>query len=90
MQALQEGKATEQQQQRALEWIIYKACGTYDFCLTPESDRLCAIFDGRRFAGLQIIKLLKIDVSKLSAEKKKIAEQVEKAQSPLTRTKKDK
>lgn len=90
MQALSAGTADEHQQKRALEWIVYKACATYDFCLTPEHDRLSAIFDGRRFAGLQIVKLLKLNLSKLERAKEKVAAEVKKNQSPLTRTKKDK
>ena len=75
IQALNAGKATPEQQMRAMKWIIYGACATYDFCTNPESDRLSAIFDGRRFAGLQIVKLATInmeDVKKAAEVKKKI------------------
>lgn len=65
IQALERGDATPDQQKRALNWIIFHACQTYDFCTNPESDRLSAIFDGRRYAGLQIIKILKINISKM-------------------------
>jgi len=65
MQALSRGEATPEQQRRALNWIIHKACATYDFCDKPESDRLSAIFDGRRFAGLQIVKLVNISISSI-------------------------
>lgn len=68
IQALQKGTATPEQQQRALKWIVEGACGTYDFCQNPESERLSAIFDGRRFAGLQIVKLIKINLSRLKKE----------------------
>lgn len=69
LQALERGKATPDQQQRALAWIINTACLTYDFCDQPENDRLSAIFDGRRFAGLQIVKLIKINLSLLKDRK---------------------
>lgn len=63
LQALERGTATSEQQIRALKWIVNNACATYDFCDRPESDRLSAIFDGRRFAGLQIVKLIYLNVS---------------------------
>lgn len=63
IQALERGEATPEQQQRALRWIVDRACGTYDFPDKPDHDRLCAIFDGRRFAGLQIVKLIKINLA---------------------------
>lgn len=89
MQALQAGTADEYQQRRALKWIIYAACQTYDFCLTPEHERLSAIFDGRRFAGLQIVKMLSLDLSKLERAKEKVADQIKKNQSPIIRTRKE-
>lgn len=69
MQALERGAATPEQQKRALAWIVNSACATYDFCDKPENERLSAIFDGRRFAGLQIVKLIKINLAKLKKEK---------------------
>lgn len=65
IQAVEKGEATPEQQKRALAWIVNSACLTYDFSDQPESDRLSAIFDGRRFAGLQVVKLIKINISKL-------------------------
>jgi hypothetical protein len=65
LQALERGEASSDEQKRALAWIINNACGTYDFCVTPEIERLAAIFDGRRFAGLQIIKLIKLNLSRM-------------------------
>lgn len=69
IQALEKGSASEAQQKRALWWIVNMACLTYDFCDKPESERLAAVFDGRRFAGLQIIKLLRVNLAALSEEK---------------------
>jgi hypothetical protein len=69
IQALERGNASEAQQKRALAWIVNSACLTYDFCDKPESERLAAVFDGRRFAGLQIVKLLKVNLAALSEEK---------------------
>lgn len=72
LQALERGDATPAQQQRALAWIINSACDTYGFCDQPHIERLSAIFDGRRFAGLQIVKLIKINATllKLTTEEK--------------------
>lgn len=63
LQALERGEANSDQQKRALSWIINNACMTYDFCDKPDNERLSAIFDGRRFAGIQIVKLIKINLS---------------------------
>lgn len=65
MQALARGDATPDQQQRALNWIIYGAAGTYDADYRPDS-RDHAFVSGRRFVGLEIIKLLKVSVKAFS------------------------
>lgn len=65
IQALERGEATPDQQKRALAWIINNACLTYDFPDQPENDRLSTIWMGRMFAGKQIVKLIKINLSKL-------------------------
>jgi hypothetical protein len=77
IQALERGEATPEQQKRAITWIVNEACQTYGFCMTPENDRLSAIFDGRRFAGLQIVKLVKINLSILK-ENRRQAEEINK------------
>ena len=61
MQALQRGEATPDQQKRALDWIINRGAMTYDVTFHPEGDRQSAFAEGRRFVGLQVIKLLKIN-----------------------------
>lgn len=71
LQALERGVANEGQQKRALSWIVNNACATYDFCDKPDNERLSAIFDGRRFAGLQIVKLIKINLSTLKKPEEK-------------------
>jgi len=59
------GTATPEQQQRALKWIIENACGTYELSYRPTSDRDTSFAEGRRFVGLQIVKALHLDISKL-------------------------
>jgi hypothetical protein len=65
IQALQAGTATPHQQKTALDWIINAAAGAYDLSFSPDSDRGTAFAEGRRFVGLQIVKLTKISVDKL-------------------------
>lgn len=71
IQALTRGEANPEQQVRALQWIVNNACLTYDFCDRPEVDRLSAVFDGRRFAGLQIVKLTKLNMTVIKSQRSK-------------------
>lgn len=59
LKALQAGNANEDQQIRALSWIIKEAAGTYD-SEYRETDRETAFAGGRRFVGLQVVKLLNL------------------------------
>jgi len=65
IQMLAAGTASPEQQQRALRWIVEVACGTYEMTYRPESDRDTAFAEGRRFVGNQIVKLTKLELSKL-------------------------
>ena len=67
IQQLADGTASPEQQQRALKWIINNACGTYDLTYHPTGDRDTCFAEGRRFVGLQIVKMLKISLSKLAS-----------------------
>lgn len=67
IQALLIGDATAEQQKRALDWIIIKASGAYEFNYYP-SDRDTSFALGRSFVGQQIIKLTKLNISKLRKE----------------------
>jgi hypothetical protein len=64
-QALQRGDCPPHLQQRALNWLITKGAGAYDLSFAPADDRLTSFAEGRRFVGLQVIKLLKLDIDKL-------------------------
>ena len=59
------GTASPEQQQRAIKWIIENACATYDLSYRPTSDRDTTFAEGRRFVGLEIVKALHLDISKL-------------------------
>lgn len=65
LQALAKGEADEGQQRRALNWLVNNACGTYDLEYRS-NDRDHAFASGRRFVGLQIVKMLKLNVTALS------------------------
>ena len=60
LQALVRGDAEPHQQQRAINWIIYNAALTYDLEYRTEP-RDHAFASGRRFVGLQVLKMLKIN-----------------------------
>lgn len=61
IQAIARGDASPDMQRRALDWIIKRACGTYDFAYRPNSDRDTNLALGRQFAGQQIVKLLHLN-----------------------------
>lgn len=60
VKALAAGNASDHQQKQALRWIVNQACGTYDLSFRPESERATCLAEGRRFVGLQIVKLLNL------------------------------
>lgn len=62
-QALERGEATDHQQKLALEWLILRASAVNDQSYWPDSDRATAFAEGRRFVGLQIMKLLSLNAS---------------------------
>lgn len=63
MQAIATGDADRDQQQRAMKWIIEDAAQTYGLSYRPESERDTAFAEGRRFVGLSVVKLLKLNAS---------------------------
>ena len=74
LQALANGTADSGQQQRALNWIIYKATGVYDVDYRPDEREHC-VMAGKRMVGLEIIKMLKLNVGAIVGAKKKMTEQ---------------
>ena len=65
IKGLANGTANDAQQKRALNWIVETLCGTYDLSYRPLSDRDTAFAEGRRFVGLQLVKEIKINHTKL-------------------------
>lgn len=60
LKALQAGTATPEQQKRALDVFINKVCGTYELGWHPQDDHQASFAAGRRFAGMQTVKALKL------------------------------
>jgi len=73
LQAVEKGEASAEQQKRALAWIINVACQAYDFPDQPENERLSAIWLGRYFVGKQIVKLIKLNITKIKEAEEKAA-----------------
>ena len=68
LQSLAQGKAPAHLQQRALKFIVEKLCGTYDLTYFPDSARDSDFAQGKRFPGLQIVKLLNLNLEKVKHE----------------------
>jgi len=66
-QALARGAANAEQQKRALDWLVKKACRTYDLSFRPGEDgrRDTDFAEGQRSIGLQIVKLLNLKIGLL-------------------------
>lgn len=58
---LARGEANESQQRCVLDWIINEVAKTYDVSFRPEGDRDTCFAEGRRFVGLQIVKLINME-----------------------------
>lgn len=70
VQAVANGIADEVQQKRAMSWVVNNLCRTYDSTFFPESERNSVFADGKRSVGLQLVKLIKINVSKITKKGK--------------------
>jgi hypothetical protein len=46
----------------AFKWIVNELCGTYDLSYRPDSERNTTFAEGKRFVGLQIVKMANLDV----------------------------
>lgn len=68
MQAMENGVADEDQQKLVLKWII-DCAGTYDLSYRPDDNSATNFSEGKRFVGLQIIKLLKLNPANIKDEK---------------------
>lgn len=62
LKALARGDCPEHQQRRAMKFIVEQLCGVYDleFRPGPEGDRESAFAGGKRWVGLQIVKMVNL------------------------------
>lgn len=68
IQGLNAGTATPEQQKRALKWLIESACRTYDQTYFPGDPRDSDFAQGRRTVGLEIVKMLHVNLSLLRSK----------------------
>lgn len=68
VQAMVRGEATADQQLRVLALVINKLAGTYDLSYRPggeEGRRDTDFAEGKRYVGLQLVTMTKVDVAEL-------------------------
>lgn len=64
-QAMVRGEATADQQRGFMNWLINVAAGTYNQSFMESGDRETVFAEGRRFVGLQTVKLTKLSLNAL-------------------------
>lgn len=64
LQAVARGEADGAQQICALKFIVEMIAATYDGSFRPgaDGDRVTAFAEGKRYVGLQIVKLVKVNL----------------------------
>lgn len=65
LQALMMGEATSEQQVLAIKCLVEDLADTYQMSYSPDSDRDTAFAEGRRYVGLQIVKLQGVNLSEV-------------------------
>lgn len=68
IQALVAGTANDQQQKRVFRYIVETVCGAYDLSYRP-NERDTAFAEGKRYVGLTLVKLARLNVSALFRRK---------------------
>ncbi len=68
IKAVAEGKATSEQQIRALNWITNTAGRLNRMSFQPDSERASCFAEGRRFVGVQIRRLVRTQLNELRDE----------------------
>jgi hypothetical protein len=74
VRAVAQGNASEREQQIAMDWIVQQAAGTYELSYRSDADggeRETAMAEGRRFVGLQIVKLVNMSGALVDALEKR-------------------
>lgn len=65
MQAVAYGRASEDQQRRAFKYLVENLCGTYDLSYRSGNPHDTTFAEGKRFVGLQLVKLINLNLGKL-------------------------
>ncbi len=68
IQQLEQGIAEPEMQKRAFKWIVEEVCKTYDLSYRPGDSHDTAFAEGKRFVGLGIVKMLKLEPGKMRRE----------------------
>lgn len=71
VQAVAQGVGSKDQQQRAVRWIVERACGTYQETYFADSERNAAYAQGKRGVGLNIVTLINYPPQALDALRRK-------------------
>src|SRR6187549_2463840 len=69
VQAVYGGRGTEEQQRRAMEWVIKKAAQIGSQSYRAGDSHATAFVEGRRFVGAQILSLLALSMEDLKQRK---------------------
>jgi hypothetical protein len=67
LQAVANGSADSEQQRRAMEWIVYKACDFHGVSFRG-TDRETSFAEGKRFVAQQINALLTYNVRTMNSD----------------------
>lgn len=68
LRALSAGVATQQQQHRAMHFLVHELCGTYDMPYRPGSERDTAFACGKQWVGQTIVYFLNHAPTKTSRD----------------------
>jgi hypothetical protein len=63
IQAVMDGRADEEQQKRAIRAIVEGVCQTYELSYSPDSELDTVFAEGKRFVGLQLVTLMRLNIS---------------------------
>ena len=66
VQAIARGDADEHQQKRFYRWLLAELCRVNDLSFRPDSQRASDFAEGKRFVGLQVMKLFSLNAGALA------------------------
>lgn len=69
VKAVMSGRASEDQQLRAMKFIVERLCGTYDLSFRSEKPYDTAFAEGKRMVGLQLIKFYSVNLDVLRGKR---------------------